>query len=198
MFICPTPSKWHEIFKRLKSAWEKDAAVGVKPPVPLILAGWNYSNDMEKKDRWDATVQWAKAANLEHLIGELSEDDSYSVDVPIYCLLPLLGLEAYPYRNFMPRDTPTDVEVKQALYILKERWNEIVGSDLGAVTTPLHFTGKKKRRLLVSAKSYAKPPWGTWFELYNNEKRRAFTYFRRAINDAISPLEVDHIDFEVE
>jgi len=46
------------------------------PPVHLILAGWGFSNDQEKKQRWDDTLMYA----LEHSYTHLSErlgDESF-------------------------------------------------------------------------------------------------------------------------
>ncbi len=40
------------------------------------------------------------------------------------------------------------------------------------------------------------PPWGAWYSLSKKEsERRIFTEFRKNINSAIHPHEVDHIDF---
>ena len=47
------------------------------PPVPLILAGWVFSNDHEKKRRWDQTIEWAIANDCEDLI--TVDDDEYYV-----------------------------------------------------------------------------------------------------------------------
>lgn len=198
MFICPKPYKWHEIFERLRSAWQNAGAVGRKPPVPLILAGWNFSNDVEKKLRWEDTLAWAKKHDLVHLVGDLSEDDCYFVDEPSNYQISPMGGPMFLDWNFEPRDTPTEEQVKHAIKLLKEHWAEIIGNELGSVTSPANFTGKRKRRLLVLANNTYTPPWGTWFELHNDERRRAFTHFRRAINSAIVPLHVDHVEFEVD
>lgn len=198
MFICPNPSKWHEIYELLKATWKKDGSVGTKPPVPLILSGWNFSNDIEKKNRWEDTLNWAEKHNYLNLIEKLSDEDCYFVDEPSNYEISPLGSPMFLSWNFTKRNTPTEQEIAQALDTLKQKWSEIVGSELGEITFPLRFTGNRKRRLLVSAKSDYEPDWGTWFELFSDERRRAFTYFRRAINKAISPLHVDHIDFEVE
>lgn len=41
------------------------------------------------------------------------------------------------------------------------------------------------------------PPWGSWLSLARGGSRRAFTRFRAAVNAAIKPHEVDHIDFDL-
>ncbi len=198
MFICPQPHKWHEIFELLNIAWQKAGAVGSKPPVPLILAGWNFSNDIDKKKRWEDTLDWAKENNLTHLIQELSDDESYFADEPSDYQINPMGSPMYLDWNYTRRTTPSEQDVYQAIKLLQEGWSEIVGQELATITFPLRFTGKRKRRLLVSAKRYTEPPWGTWDELYDGSFRRAFTDFRKSVNDSIYPLHVDHIDFEVQ
>lgn len=47
------------------------------PPIPLILAGWAFSSDHEKKQRWDATVKYAITHNCKHLIDDLDEESFY-------------------------------------------------------------------------------------------------------------------------
>lgn len=77
-FICPIPQKWHEIHKLLYNYWEKNSGIDSrKPPIPLILAGWNFSEDWQKKERWLETTKWAKEMKCEHLISELAEDEKY-------------------------------------------------------------------------------------------------------------------------
>ena len=39
-----------------------------KPPVPLILAGWNFSEDWQKKDRWLEIIKWANDNGCSDLI----------------------------------------------------------------------------------------------------------------------------------
>jgi len=78
-------------------------------------------------------------------------------------------------------------------------WSHIVGKELASITRPLALTGKKARRLFVSADAAFIPPWGGWSHLSTQEvERRTFTQFRAAINKAIAPHEVDHIDFTTE
>jgi hypothetical protein len=77
-FVCPLPMKWHEIHKRLLSFWEVELKQSVtKPPTPLILAGWNFSEDWEKRSRWNETLEWAKKNNCEHLIQQIAPDQKY-------------------------------------------------------------------------------------------------------------------------
>ena len=60
-YISPLPKVWNEIHQKLLSYWENELNKKTqKPPVPLILAGWNFSEDSEKKLRWGDTLQWGR------------------------------------------------------------------------------------------------------------------------------------------
>lgn len=98
--------------------------------------------------------------------------------------------------NYEPKACPADAVVAEKLVALCTRWPDIVGENLAAITRPLKFTGDKKRCLVVWADGRAEPPWGDWSSLSSfRPKRRAFTDFRAAINKAIAPMEVDHVQF---
>ena len=91
---------------------------------------------------------------------------------------------------------PDSESVSRQINELATRWAEIVGPELAAVTRPVEFTGRKKRRLVVLADAGVKPPWGGWSDLSRYlPERRTFTTFRAAINKAIAPLHVDHVQF---
>ena len=76
-FICPQPKVWDYIYKNLKAEWEKLDSIGSPPPIPLILNGWWYSNDTEKKARWQETIEWAENQRLSHLIPALEKTDMF-------------------------------------------------------------------------------------------------------------------------
>ena len=77
-YISPVPKVWHEIHQALESFWNTELQKkGDKPPTPLILAGWNYSSDFEKSERWQATVRCAEEMNCSTLIKELKNDEKY-------------------------------------------------------------------------------------------------------------------------
>jgi hypothetical protein len=50
------------------------------PPKPLILAGWAYSSDLEKAQRWGETVAWASSNGCASLVDQLKEEDFYLGD----------------------------------------------------------------------------------------------------------------------
>jgi len=199
IFICPKPMKWVEIYQELVDAYQgrfsRDAQDS-EPPTPLVLSGWNHSNDVEKQARWNATAKWADDHGLGYLIPELSESDIYSVDeITTYTVGPMGG-PMYSAWNSEPRTAPGKVDLENALKMLTSTWAEIIGKDYSNTSMPHRFTGAKKRRLVVSVKANTKAPWGEWTSLRNDESRRVFREFRKKVNDAIKPLEVDHIDFE--
>ncbi len=56
-WICPEPQRWNDMWELLPdkarngSSWE--------PPLPLILAGWWHTSNLEKSLRFDQHLQWA-------------------------------------------------------------------------------------------------------------------------------------------
>lgn len=76
-FICPQPQAWDRAYRGLREAWGESNLSTPKPPVSLILNGWVFSSDIEKRERWRETVEWAKRHNLLHLIPEFSAEESY-------------------------------------------------------------------------------------------------------------------------
>ena len=196
-FVCPLPRVWHDIHMALCHAWQESGEPGEPPPVPLILAGWAFSNDVDKQNRWRATLRWAEEHGFSHLIPPLAERDSYRVNqLSNYEIGPGGGPMYLPWR-FEPATRPSPEGEAQAIQALRVNWPTIAGDALARATEPLALTGRKRRRLLVHVRADCTPPWGTWTHLAGGETRRTFTLLRRAVNEAIAPLEVDHIDFEV-
>jgi hypothetical protein len=62
--ICPNPPEW----ARLHTTALASAPDGDTFPKPLILAGWTFSSNVEKRQRWAETVEWLRERELEHLI----------------------------------------------------------------------------------------------------------------------------------
>jgi hypothetical protein len=77
-FICPMPDVWATVHQRLLEVWKRagDPAIP-EPPHPLILNGWVFSSDSEKRARWAATVRWATRHALSHVIPEIEEASAY-------------------------------------------------------------------------------------------------------------------------
>ncbi len=72
--ICLIPKYWNEFENKLKKSKPIDAE---NPPIPLILAGWNYSSDSEKEQRWIDTIEWCKKYGFEAELELLNDDDFY-------------------------------------------------------------------------------------------------------------------------
>jgi hypothetical protein len=166
--------------------------------MPFILAAWGATNDNQKLNRWVETVQWAKSNNCLNLIND-DEIEFYEVVNPTdYEIGPLGGPLYLPWSfdSKKPLDSKTENELFSKLVL---NWINIVGEQLGQITKPIKFSGKKRRKLIVYAEPNSIPPWGSWHELpaprYEQEKRRTFTKFREAINKEITPHIVDHVVF---
>ena len=194
--ICPNPFPWNETFRRLTRYANAHPCTPPSPPVPLILASWAYSNDVEKMRQWEETVAWANGNSCAEVVGAIPDEDFYFVDEPTTHTVGPLGGPMYQPWDFDSKGCPSVEEIAQHLETLISRWSEIIGPEIAHITRPLAFTGKKARRLLVRAEGSARPPWGDWSRLSSVEtERRAFTRFREAINKVIAPHEVDHVDF---
>jgi hypothetical protein len=192
--ICPKPDIWAELHRRLQEAATAKSGIP-PPPVPLILAGRAYSNDVEKRARWKETLAWADHHGLGALLSDIADDSMHMVSEPSTTKTGPLGGPLKFDWSFDPKPKVDAAQRDRAIKALQSNWGEVVGTELGAVTSPIRLTGAKGRRLLVLVTGHITPQWGTWTTLAHDESRRAFTAFRAAINDAIAPLEVDHIDF---
>ena len=154
---------------------------------------------MEKLRRWEETVSWAAANGCSDIVAGIPDHDFYYVENPSNYLIGPMGGPMYRLWDFQLKDRPPTEQLQQHFSTLLSHWPQIVGQELADITRPLMFTGEKARRLLVYANPKATPPWGDWSHLSPQEsQRRTFTHFRAAINKAISPHEVDHVDFTTE
>jgi hypothetical protein len=48
--VCPDKHVWFNIYKKLKAKSIEDPSIP-PPPINLILAGWAFSDDFEKKNQ---------------------------------------------------------------------------------------------------------------------------------------------------
>ena len=191
--ICPNPMAWDRVYRTLRDRWAANRH-GASPPVPLILNGWVFSNDAQKKDRWEQLVEWAVERGWDADV-VVPQSEFYCVEeIDSGRVGPIGGPMFLPWR-FTAARKPTAAEVRAAEDLLRRDWENVAGLLLARITTPLGFTGRKKRRLLVEAHFSSPAPWGTWNTLSSDERRREFTQLRFAVNEAVAPLEVDHIDF---
>ena len=145
--------------------------------------------------RWEETIHWAEANGCPALT-KVAEEDFYRVEKPSDYQIGPLGGPCYRPWDFESKGRPESQDLAKHFDHLSARWAEIAGPTLATITRPLRFTGRKARRLLVQADRTAHPPWGGWTWLSENEQeRRTFSHFRSAINAAVAPHEIDHIDF---
>jgi hypothetical protein len=194
--ICPKPPRWKDVFDELSKYSQAHPCTPNQPPAPLILAGWMYSNGTEKKQRWRETVDWAFANGCADIVEGVSDQEFYEVVEPSNEAVGPMGGPLYRPWDSEAKVRPSQEELAKHFEYLSEYWVEIAGPALSAVTRPEAFTGRKARRLLVQAESTATPPWGGWtVRLPDEARRRTFTRFRSAVNKAITPHEVDHIEF---
>lgn len=193
IIVCPQPNVWAEVHRRLQEASVIHRLP--PPPVPLILAGWACSNDVEKRRRWQETQAWAGRYGLDALLGDVAEESMYAVtELSDYKIGPLGG-PMYLDWNYDSKPRADGAARTKAMEVLLADWAKIAGAELSEITLPLYLAGSKGRRLVVLVKTEDAPPWGSWTALARDERRRSFTALRTAVNQAIAPLEVDHIDF---
>jgi hypothetical protein len=194
--ICPNPATWDEVHRALITFYKSSGRLIEKPPTPLILAGWVYSNDDEKKLRWEKTVAWAIRNGCPHLV-EIDEEDFYSVVTPSNYQIGPMGGPMYLRWCFNTKVRPQGLELTGYLIKLKISWRQIVGSELGNATSPINFSGHKARALIVKVKVFSTPPWGGWdWRSVDSQSRSTFRKFRASVNHAIHPHMVDHIYFK--
>ena len=195
--VCPNPIPWHALYQRLLHVGESRPDLP-KPPVPLILNGWVFSNDIEKMERWQMTLQWAQTAGCGSITSALSEDDFYQTEEVTNYRIGPLGGPMHRTWDFETKQKPGQEVLDAGLQRLMEHWPDLAAG-FSACTHPVAFSGSKARRLVVAVSAQVAPPWGTWESLSNDEAtRRTFTTFRKAINETLHPHEVDHIDFVIE
>ena len=193
--VCPNGGVWIDIYKKLKQIASADPAIP-DPPIALILAGWNFSDDFEKKSHWDETVEWIKKYGGEGLISSLTDDDYYCVEE-----LSRPAYFDYHYGDTSsPAIRPADDELTNLIKKLSDQWGQIAGEDSNS-TEPLSFTGAKARSLKVEYDTDELPSWGTWgnepggyYDQHFTDKA-SFTSLRQKINELIQPHKIDHIVF---
>ena len=193
----PMPADWAKLHAALIEAWmvKNDSNVP-KPPVPLILAGAASSTASAIRGRWVELIEWANTYGFSRI---LSAQMPRPPQIDVADSIAGVTKDGrgwwpeYGEQYHEPKKKPSPEAVLAAIEELGKRWSAIVGAELAKHTKPLRFTGHKSRRLLVAADPGESPPWGNWWSATKNPK--AFTTFRKAINAAIDPMEVDEITF---
>jgi hypothetical protein len=196
--ICPLPRTWITVVKRLEAYAREHACEPRSPPDPLVLSGWTFSNDAEKAQRWEATVEWARRNGCDGLLADVPDSEFFALSIRVAYETGVSGEHTSPHGS-PPLGVRPSVLIQAAwLGVLQRRWREIAGENLATGMRPLAFVGEAFRSLLVEADANLRPPWGTWTEIYPDQpSRRAFRTFRAAVNRAIAPHEVYHIEFRL-
>ena len=160
MKISPNPSFWHEVSKRLIAYALQQPCVPDQPSVPLILGGWAFSNDVQKMAHWNRTVDWDKVSGCSMIV-EVAEEN-------FYCRETITSYEVGPAGGPMLRDwdsqtrtRPPAEKFSEHHKRLKSGWVQIVGDQVGGVTSSLRFQGAKATTLLVQADITVQPPLST-------------------------------------
>ncbi|MCG2587788.1 DUF2779 domain-containing protein [Rhodohalobacter sulfatireducens] len=80
--VCPMPKKWNELFKVLPN--KKREGLKNIPSMPLILAAWHNSSNLEKTERLKEHIEWAdrhgKLETVAKFIFSIKEDEWYCSD----------------------------------------------------------------------------------------------------------------------
>jgi hypothetical protein len=106
------------------------------PPVPLILAGWAYSNDVEKRNRWQETLAWVHHHGLGTLLSDSGDDSMHVVsELSDERIGPLGGPVKLDW-SFDPKPDVDAANRERAVEALQSNWSKVVGIELGAVTSP--------------------------------------------------------------
>ena len=193
--VCPEPLEWLRISKELQNYSKHHNCLPPEPPIPLILNGWVYSNDISKHNQWIRTKLWAARNQCLHLI-ESSQRDFYTVEtMSTHAIGPLYNPMYLPW-SFESKVSPCRDQLMGWVNLLRENWNSVAGLTISSHCQPVKFSGAKGRNLICTYLADSSPPWGAWDRLSRNSiNRRAFTIFRKSVNDLIEPHMVDHITF---
>lgn len=64
----PAPTAWARVHKALRKYSEVNTCNPPNPPAPLILAGWSFSTEKQKVERWMEFKLWAESNGCLELI----------------------------------------------------------------------------------------------------------------------------------
>lgn len=71
--ICLKPNKWQELYVAVQDAYPERQF-----PKPLILSGWNFSSDIEKRNRFCMHLEFAITAGVaDDILKSVKEQDWY-------------------------------------------------------------------------------------------------------------------------
>lgn len=122
--ICPLPNHWHEIHKRLMEAAAKSEGQVPPPPKALILNGWVYSNDVEKRERWKETVEWANRWGLASLVEGLTQEMMHCVETPTNYAVGAMSGDAGDLPKSPHRETPKTHTLRPGMLVVHPNMKE--------------------------------------------------------------------------
>ena len=75
--VCPRPDHWNRLWELLPD--RRRVGLGWEPPVPLVLGGWHFSSDDEKRERFRLHLRWAEEKGaweeVESLLSRMTPKD---------------------------------------------------------------------------------------------------------------------------
>lgn len=78
--VVPNPQAWNNLWKVLAGKTQKPSGAW-EPSAPLILDGWWYSDDTQKRERFLEHLEWAanhgQAGEMIEILKELKAEDWY-------------------------------------------------------------------------------------------------------------------------
>jgi hypothetical protein len=80
--VCPMPQAWQRLYKLLPNTHR--VGNGWEPPLPLILAAWDFSSDLDKRARLQEHLRWADAHQalpaVHQFLSDLQPDQWHCAD----------------------------------------------------------------------------------------------------------------------
>jgi hypothetical protein len=80
--VCPLPQLWNQLWGMLPARTQ--IGIGWQPPLPLILAAWNTTSNLEKMLRFAEHITWAERHNnlepVASFLRTLREEDWLHLD----------------------------------------------------------------------------------------------------------------------
>jgi hypothetical protein len=66
--MIPAYDLWASSYRKLLRAWEDGGSFGSPPPIPVKRSGAGNSDDTDRSERWQQTLEWAAAHGVQHLL----------------------------------------------------------------------------------------------------------------------------------
>ena len=74
--VCLKPDKWQMLYNLIQDAYPERQF-----PKPLILAGWNFSSNTEKRNRFCMHLEFAISAGVANkVLNDIKEEEWYNLN----------------------------------------------------------------------------------------------------------------------